>query len=83
MVSADLLEQLKRMSIRERLRVIEKAARLIRADLQASDDTASARNDERMRTAAERVKDLYEPGSEHVEWTCLDGEDVLDDTVTE
>lgn len=81
MVIADFLEQLKHFSTSDRLIVIEAATRLIRDDIRVSEDAARRREDEQMRAAAERLKDLYEPGSEHTEWTVLDGEEVLDDTV--
>jgi len=81
MVIADVLEQLKHFSTTDRLAVIEAATQLIRSDLRTSQDSMRAERSKRMRAAAEQVKDLYEPGGEHTEWTVLDGEDVLDDTV--
>jgi hypothetical protein len=36
-------------------------------------------HDRRIRAAAIAVKDLYEWGGKLTEWTCLDGEEFLDD----
>jgi len=75
MSTADLIVQLRQLSNPERLAVIEAATRLIRADLLARTGL-----DDRLRTAAESVKGLYEPGGELTEWTSLDAEEILDDT---
>ena len=74
MSTAELVEQLKRMSNAERMTVIEAATRLVR-DEQA---TTEADREEQLAAAALAVKDLYEPGGDHTEWTTLDGEDFLD-----
>lgn len=78
---ADFLEQLRHLSTSDRLAVIEAATRLIRDDLGTTEAARRAQRSALLRAAAERVRDLYEPGGEHTEWTCLDGEDVLDGTV--
>jgi hypothetical protein len=79
MTLPDLISELKRMDNSERLALIEVASRLIREQLpvqaNAPDDLET-----RMRDAASRLKDLYEPGGELAEWTALDGEEVLDES---
>ena len=81
MSTAEVVAQLRRMSNAERLAVIEAATQLVREELREtiSDDTKP--RDERLRAAALAVRDLYEPGGEHTEWTALDAEDVLDDSL--
>jgi hypothetical protein len=75
MSTAQLVEELKHLSNAERLEVIEAATRLVRQDLGPSAPGAPAEQDRRMREAAGRLKDLYEPGGELTEWTALDSED--------
>ena len=77
MITTELVEQLERMTDRERLTVIEAATRLIRRGLA----DPSADEEEGLRAAALAARDLYDTGSGHTEWTVLDGEDVLDDSV--
>ena len=81
MSTAQLLEELKQLSNTERLEVIEAATRLVREDLGPTAGNASAERDRRMREAAARLKDLYEPGGELTEWTALDSEDFTDEHV--
>lgn len=66
MNEGQLFEQPRGTDDEERRKAIEAATR--------------ERKDRRMRAAAEALKDLYEPGGELTEWTCLDSEDFLDDT---
>jgi hypothetical protein len=79
MSTTELLEGFRDLSEIERLSFLEAAARLAREDLQVAETARRAARDERLRSAAMAARDLYEPGSEHIEWTCLDGEDFLDD----
>jgi hypothetical protein len=81
MSTTQLVEELKRLSNAERLEVIEAATRLVREDIGPSAARARDDKDERMRAAAARVKDLYEPGRELTEWTALDSEDFTDEYV--
>jgi hypothetical protein len=81
MSTAELVQQLKHLSNPERLAVIEAATRLIREDLSAQTASAREEQDRRMRAAALVLKDFYEPGGELTEWTSLDAEEVLDDSV--
>ncbi len=78
MSTSEVLERLKHMTNPERLAVIETATRLIREDI-AEPLRIAREQDRRLRTAAEAVKDLYEPGSNLTEWTVLDGEDFHDE----
>jgi hypothetical protein len=78
MGAIEVLEQLKHRTNPERLTVIETATRLIREDAVGPVRLVRAQ-DNRLRAAAEAVKDLYEPGSELTEWTALDSEDFHDE----
>ena len=80
MSTAQLLEHLKQLSDAERLEVIEAASRLVRDDIDADRPSTAAERGRQMRVAAERLKDLYEPGGEFAEWTALDAEEFLDDS---
>jgi hypothetical protein len=77
--TAQVLEQLRRLSDAERLEIIEAATRLIRANLASGKADAAAERDRRMRARATDIKDLYETGGELTEWTVLDAEGVSDD----
>jgi hypothetical protein len=77
MSTAELIEEIKRLGIPDRLKIIEATTALVREDLVAGSDGASLR----MRAAALEAKSLYEPGGELAEWSDLDGEEVLDDPV--
>lgn len=81
MITAELVEQFERMTNKERLTVIEAATRLIRRGLAGEATSSSADEEDRLRAAALAARDLYDPGSDHTEWTVLDAEDVLDDSV--
>jgi hypothetical protein len=79
MSTTELLDSLKLMSDEQRLEVIETATRLIRHNLQAGDSNRD--QDRRMRDAASRLQDLYNPGGEMSEWTALDGEELAVDYI--
>lgn len=79
MTLPDLISELKRMDNSQRLALIEVASRLIREQLPTQPNPAGDL-ETRMRDAASRLKDLYEPGGELTEWTALDGEEVLDES---
>jgi hypothetical protein len=81
MTVAEVMEQLRHLSNAERLAVIEETSRLIREELQTPLRVSREEKSRRLRAAAEALKDLYEPGGELTEWTALDAEDFLDDTV--
>lgn len=71
MNAIELVEQLQHLTNPERLEIIEAATRLVREDL-GQEKKTRASQDDRMRRAAERLRDLYAPGSEHLAWTALD-----------
>lgn len=77
MSTVELMQEIKRLSNTDRLRIIEGASALIREDLLTRNDL-----EHRIRAAAEQLKDLYEEGGELTEWTILDSEEVVDDTAT-
>ena len=79
MGTAELLENFKQLSEGERIAFLDAASRLVPTTEVTVEAAALAERERRMREAAVALKQLYEPGSEHVEWTCLDGEDFLDD----
>jgi hypothetical protein len=83
MSTAELIQEIKRLSNPDRLKIIEAATALIREELVV--ETARHREDvaSRMRAAAIQAQALYEPGGELTEWTDLDGEEVLDDSVAD
>ena len=78
---AELADVLKHMTNPERLELIELATRLVRDELSGVCVESREERNRRMREAALAVKDLYEPGGELTEWTCLDAEEFLDDYV--
>jgi hypothetical protein len=78
---AELAGILKHMTNPERLEIIELATRLVREDIGGKRAESREERNRRMREAALEVKDLYEPGGELTEWTCLDAEEFLDDHV--
>lgn len=78
MSAAQIVEQLRHLNNADRLEVIEAATRFIRADLVSKPSRTREDQDRRLRAAALAAKALYEPGGELTEWTCLDGEEVLD-----
>jgi hypothetical protein len=53
----------------------------VRDDLLADSSTARQEQNRRLQAAAMTLKDLYEAGGELAEWTSLDGEDIIDDSV--
>ena len=62
MSTAELMQEIKRLSNAERLKVIEAATALIRDDLIAQNTRPPANADQRMRAAAAQAKEFYEPG---------------------
>jgi hypothetical protein len=81
MSTTQLVDELKRLTNAERLEVIEAATRLVREDLGPAAASARDQQNRRIREAATRLKDLYEPGGELTEWTALDSEDFTDEYV--
>lgn len=81
MSMTELVQEIRRMSNPERLKLIETATALVREDLNTQAARRREDSAQRMRAAALEAKELYEPGGELAEWTILDGEEVLDDSV--
>ena len=79
MTTVELAECLKHLSNAERLEVIEAATRLVREQLADSDTNSLIRQNCRLSAAAQRVKEIYEPGGELTEWSALDAEEFVDD----
>ena len=68
MSTEEFLQQIEQMSNADRLEVIEVATRLVRENLPPSLDDPCDERERRMRAAASRLQDLYEPGGELTEW---------------
>ena len=68
MSTEEVLQQIEQMSNAERLALIEVATRLIRENLPPSSDDPRDERERRMREAASRLQDLYEPGGELTVW---------------
>lgn len=79
MSTVEVVECLKHLSNAERLEVIEAATRLVREQLADSDTNSLRQQDRRLSAAAQRVKELYEPGGELTEWSALDADEFVDD----
>ncbi len=75
----EVLQQIGLMSNADRLELIEVATRLVRENLPPSSEDPRDLRERRMRKAASRLQELYEPGGELTVWTALDGEEVADD----
>ena len=78
---AELVQEIKRLSNPDRLKLIEAASALVREDLITETEQRRGDAAQRMRAAALEAKELYEPGGELADWTVLDHEEVLDDSV--
>ena len=83
MNTTELVQEIKRLSTPDRLKIIAATTALIQEDLVGDDSRDAQDVDEQMRRAALEVKEFYEPGGELTEWTVLDAEEFLDDSVGE
>ena len=81
MTTRQVLEQLKQMSDGERLQVIEEATRLVRNNLEVVEGDTTIQQEQRIRTAAAGITDLYEHGGDLTEWTVLDSEEFSDEYI--
>ena len=72
MTQAEILEELTRFSIAERLAVAEAALRLIRRDLEQA--LAPAEKKQKLAAAAEALLSDYAAGGELTSFTALDSE---------
>jgi len=76
MIQVDIVEELKRFTISERLEIIEAALRLIREDLQqAGQPLAQTERRRELTAAAEALLPDYAAGGELTIFTSLDSED--------
>lgn len=76
MTQVEILEELKRFTIPERLTIIEIALRLIREDLQQVEQPLTrAERRHQLAAAAEALLPDYAAGGELTVFTALDGED--------
>jgi hypothetical protein len=81
MTPAEIMEKIRTLSNSERLALIEATTRLVREDLTTPEPGRDEELDRRMRASALALKAYYEPGAELTEWTGLDAEEFLDDSV--
>jgi hypothetical protein len=76
MSQAALLEELKKLTVTERLTLIETALQQIRQDLQSEDRlSARAEKKKQLAAAAEALRQDYATDEELTAFTALDGED--------
>ena len=77
MAESEILDEIKRHSIPERLAIIEDSLRSIRQDLQQHAQLPLAANerDRQLRAAAEALLPDYSSGNELTAFTALDAED--------
>ena len=82
MAPADLLEQIKQLSLTDRLVVIEAATRSIRDEINSSASSAKQSRAERLSAAALTLTDYYANDPDVTDWTTLDAEPFFDIKVT-
>lgn len=76
MTQVEILEELKRLALPERLRVIEAALRLVRDDIQHEEKSLNGGERKRqLAAAAEALLPDYSAGGELTVFTTLDSED--------
>jgi hypothetical protein len=76
MIQADIVEELKRFTISERLEIVEAALRLIREDLQEVEQPLTqAERRRQLAAAAEALLPDYAAGGELTIFTALNSED--------
>ena len=74
MTNSEIIDQLKQLTIAERLALIEAATRLIREDLGQPESNENA-DDQQMVQAAAALLEDYQIDPELTAFTALDGED--------
>jgi hypothetical protein len=76
MTHTEILEQIKKLSLRERLEVIDSAIHLLRDELIRSEHSLTAQERKRVLSqAADVLLHDYETDGELTSFTALDGED--------
>ena len=76
MTQIEILEELKKLALPERLRVIEAALRLVRVDIQHEEKPLNgAERTRQLTVAAEALLSDYSAGGELTVFTALDSED--------
>jgi hypothetical protein len=75
MTQVEILEELKKFTIPERLTIVEAALRLIREDLQVGQPLTRTERRRQLAAAAEALLPDYAAGAELTVFTGLDGED--------
>ena len=76
MTQMEILEELRKLSAAERLKIIEAALRLVREDLQRTEQsTIYSQKERQLSMAAEALRPDYLAGGELTAFTVLDGED--------
>ncbi len=76
MTQREILEEIKRLTVTERLNIIETAVQMIRADLQQMESSRiPTERKQQLATAAQALLPDYTSGSELTVFTALDGED--------
>jgi ABC-type uncharacterized transport system auxiliary subunit len=75
MTHTDLLDELKKLTAAEQLKIAEAALRLVREELQQA-APASEERTRLLKAAAEALRADYAAGGELTAFTALDGEDI-------
>lgn len=76
MTQTEILEELKKLSVQERLEIIDAVVHLLRQDLhQIEQPKTRQERKERLTAAAELLLPDYEKDEELTSFTALDGED--------
>ena len=77
MTQRDILEELTKLTITERLAIVETLLQRMRADLQstAQASTEQTKGQEQLAAAAAELLPIYEAGGELTAFTALDSED--------
>ena len=76
MTEHSIVDELRKLSILERLAAIEDVVQSIRDELQAGKELPTATPRERMAMAAQALVHEYATDPELTIWTSLDGEDI-------
>ncbi|MBU0494172.1 MAG: hypothetical protein KKA73_24200 [Chloroflexi bacterium] len=75
MMPAGLVEEIKKLTVAERLTIMEVTLQLVREDLGQLEPPSRAERKRRLIAAAQALLPDYAPGGELTVFTTLDGED--------